>query len=183
MAHHFCCQGHIHFVLSLVLPASRFAELSIDSTLHAPSATTRMPLPRLPSQIRFCCLFGSHGQLFFCHDCLFSGILLDGPSALRHNETTMLKKMLDQSVELIKQAPPQFLSRREGFSALEEELEDSLAGLKCERYGGPMEASAVAEMMYWQDIPANSQQVSPLKRQQQQSGADCICGGIFNVQT
>jgi hypothetical protein len=40
---------------------------------------------------------------------------------------------------------------------------DHLAGLSCERYGGPSPQYA-QEMIYWQDIPADSQHMSPLHR-------------------
>ena len=37
-----------------------------------------------------------------------------------------------------------------------------VAGLNCEAYGGPSQEEA-AEMVYWQDIPSDSNYVSPLK--------------------
>lgn len=39
----------------------------------------------------------------------------------------------------------------------------SLAGLSCEKYGGPAPDIA-KEMVYWEDIPSDNQHVSPLKR-------------------
>ena len=39
----------------------------------------------------------------------------------------------------------------------------TLAGLNCDRYGGP--SSHIAqEMVYWEDIPTDTQYVSPFKR-------------------
>jgi hypothetical protein len=40
----------------------------------------------------------------------------------------------------------------------------SLAGLSCEKYGGPAPDIA-QEMVFWEDIPSDNQHVSPLKRQ------------------
>jgi hypothetical protein len=39
----------------------------------------------------------------------------------------------------------------------------SLAGLSCQKWGGPL-ADIAQEMVYWEDIPSDNQHVSPLKR-------------------
>lgn len=52
--------------------------------------------------------------------------------------------------------------------ATEQEMEEydgkehRLAGLSCEKYGGPSDEAA-AEMVYWQDIPSDAHHVSPFK--------------------
>lgn len=45
----------------------------------------------------------------------------------------------------------------------EGDSDHTLAGLSCEKYGGPSEKAA-REMVYWQDIPSDSHHVSPFKR-------------------
>ena len=41
-----------------------------------------------------------------------------------------------------------------------------LAGLSCERFGGPSDKDA-AEMIFWEDIPSDSQHVSPFQKPKQ----------------
>jgi len=45
----------------------------------------------------------------------------------------------------------------------------SLAGLNCDRYGGPSEDVA-KEMVYWKDIPADSRHVSPFRKKSGDDG-------------
>ena len=50
----------------------------------------------------------------------------------------------------------------------EEDIESKhfLAGLSCERFGGPSDKDA-AEMIFWEDIPSDSQHVSPFQKPKQ----------------
>ena len=52
----------------------------------------------------------------------------------------------------------------------QEESEHSLGGLKCAAYGGPEDEIAIKEMVYWSDIPSDSEYVSPFKRNNEAKG-------------
>lgn len=41
-----------------------------------------------------------------------------------------------------------------------------LAGLQCDKYGGPSQEAA-QEMVYWEDIPADNKHVSPFQKTDQ----------------
>lgn len=58
-------------------------------------------------------------------------------------------------------------------------LSSELAGLRCEDHGGPSDPSLAAEMVYWEDIPADSEWISPFHpiRTSSTQGQGGVSGG------
>ena len=66
---------------------------------------------------------------------------------------------IDTTKEKNSNAPQQ-----ESKKVLGKEFTDhKLAGLSCEKFGGPLDEKLVKEMVYWEDIPSDSDYESPFK--------------------
>jgi hypothetical protein len=84
----------------------------------------------------------------------------------------------DPNVTVVANALKDSVVSRRGVPALSDQsspknpaiqTDGKLAGLSCEAYGGPSDAS---EMVYWRDIPQDNMHVSPFHRQQRPGGSD-----------
>jgi hypothetical protein len=100
---------------------------------------------------------------------LFVALLFAGFSFLFHGN--LIKTALDQVPFLEATLKENFMKSSKVHSAIIPRVLDpnihknfkSLAGISCDRYGGPS-AEAAQEMVYWQDIPGDSQYVSPFNQ-------------------
>ena len=67
----------------------------------------------------------------------------------------------------------EFLGNHRGDEGPHHKAENSLsvhqvAGLTCQKHGGPASEDAVNEMVYWRDIPQDAAFVSPLRADEEQ---------------
>lgn len=97
---------------------------------------------------------------------------MDHHPVLRRWRRPQLKKSLQEATDKIAQEKKVATRAQPKKAATHEEVltfpkktgEHSLGDLKCAAFGGPDDEIAAKEMMYWSDIPSDSDYVSPFKR-------------------
>lgn len=98
-------------------------------------------------------------------DTVMLNTMKDMESQLQSSLGTPAKAKLPSPGARSLQAKAQSTSTKSGTrtSPIPNEHEHRLAGLSCDKWGGPSDELA-EEMVYWEDIPSDAHHVSPFKK-------------------